>query len=369
MTSPATPRIVVNASAAFEFLMSLATLSDPSAWESFEVGPGWLAATERRAGSNLMARVRNYSGNERHLWLNLLGLAARLPIPRSVDALIGELRAMDPLELCRHLTGYFGTHVARGPHAPLQSSIGADRLGRAIEGDAEAVAQVVKFAPLPFPAAILSEERHETKQRLLDIVQAWAADVWPMDAALVMPVLERDAVEKELLLGHLSFDRFVEVATRGIRWPSPPPGVEVVLMAPTYVNRPWVSHAAIPGTLIIVYPVADAHLGLDKDVPTRRLARLSAAHHARYRLDILRALAGHERTLEELGNLVGATVDVLLADLVALRTAGLIMANAETRTYSLHSESVPDLGQLLGVVFDLLDGDHGRPTDEVIRLS
>ena len=111
-----------------------------------------------------------------------------------------------------------------------------------------------------------------------------------------MPIIERDAEAKRELQRELPLDRFVTTATNGVEF-APRPGVDRVVMVPSFVNRPLVTYNELGETLLIIYPVADESVSADADAPPLRLVRLSKALGDEKRLRILRALADGEKSL------------------------------------------------------------------------
>jgi DNA-binding transcriptional ArsR family regulator len=171
--------------------------------------------------------------------------------------------------------------------------------------------------------------------------------VWPGEIGH-LEVIDRDAEGKRRLSRSLSFGRFMVRATGGIYLRHLPAGIDTVVLAPSYVSRPWVNSTMANGALVIVAPVSDASLGPAESLPQRRYARLANAYRARHRLELMRALAQGEKTLAELAAGLDVPAGRLRRDLLSLRTAGLVQLSGETHRFRMSSGSVSDLGQLLG---------------------
>lgn len=339
-------RVIIDDSPAFEFLMTLAAISHTSAFEVLEVGKSWLRSMERRAGDGLVGRARELSGNDRHIWIELLSFAATTPPPRDAGALIEHLRAADPREIGRRMAGYYDPDV--------RQVIRPDLIERALDNDSDAQVQLLRTESLSFARSLIGPSAAATATRLFEVLEEWAERVWPIHSALTMPILARDTAEKRALTLGLPFDRLMTMATRGVRWPTLPSDVHTVVLTPSYVMRPWVANAVAHGTMVVVYPASDAALGLPMDLPTRGLARLSAAYRATSRSGIFRELSEEDWTLTELADRLNVSSDSLLQDLLKLRAAGWVTVNADTHRYELHAEELKDLGQLLNVSVGLL---------------
>jgi hypothetical protein len=162
-----------------------------------------------------------------------------------------------------------------------------------------------------------------------------------------MDIVGRDGTTKQAQAARRPFDTFMVGATRGIRFPQLPAAIHTVLVAPSFVSRPWVNSAMTDGRLIVIVPVADESLG--DAATTTRLHRLSRAYRARYRLDLLRVLGDGPRSLTELTDALGVGSGQLRRDLLRLRSAGLVQLNAADHRFSLRGEPVSDFGRLLDV--------------------
>jgi len=340
----AQPTVVIDPAPAYELLMSLATHSQVSDMDTYEIGSEWLGAAAERAGDELLGRLRSFANESSDLWIHLAALAYETPAPRDVATFVAHLRETDADEIRLHMVGYYSRETRRmTPPEVIRAAVGGDR--SAIE----------EFLRTSYPEwepwqAFL--RRHletgsaETKMQLLEIVEAWAASVWAPEASAIMAVLERDADEKRALLKDLPFERFIETATNGVEWVGRP-GIRRVVMVPTYVYRPWVSNTELGDTQILIYPVSDESVSAETDAPPLRLVRLSKALADEKRLRILRTLAEGDRTLMELAELFGVPKTTMHHHMITLRSAGLVSVGAGTKNYRLRHETLPDVGALL----------------------
>jgi DNA-binding transcriptional ArsR family regulator len=181
---------------------------------------------------------------------------------------------------------------------------------------------------------------------MIEVLEAWAERVWKPESLTILPILERDAEAKRELQRELPLDRFVTTATNGVEF-SPRPGVERVVMIPSFLQRPLVGHVEFGDALIIVFPVADESVSAESDAPPLRLVRLSKALGDEKRLRILRTLADGEKTLMELADTFGVAKTTMHHHMIILRTAGLVSVTVGQKRYRLRTETVPDVGALL----------------------
>jgi DNA-binding transcriptional ArsR family regulator len=194
---------------------------------------------------------------------------------------------------------------------------------------------------------VLEVDIEEFKAELIAVIEAWAERVWKPESLTIMPILERDADAKRDLQRELPLDQFVTTATNGVEF-APRPGVDRVIMVPSFVNRPLVTYNEIGEVLLIIYPVADESVSADADAPPLRLVRLSKALGDEKRLRILRTLADGEKSLMELADMFGVPKTSMHHHMIVLRSAGLVAVGVGQKRYRLRSETVPDLGALLG---------------------
>jgi hypothetical protein len=344
VVSEPSPRFAVEALPASEFLISLATMTDASALDALEVGPSWIAATERLAGSSLLASARTFCGESKYPWIKLLHFAVS-KAGGDIRSMIDFLEQADPRLTLRHVIGYYDPVIrARLPVAVLDA---------ALNGDPSAVAVIGATSDLSWPRSLVERPAHESVACLVEILRGWHARVWTSIEAVTMPALARDVNDKGLRWEASRPEAFIAQATQGVTWSSFAQGTSWVILVPTYVGRPWVAHTEALGTTIIVYPVADSSLGPKRDVEVRRLGRLSVAMRAPNREAILRELWRRPLTLQELTSCVGCPSDSLLQTLLSMRAAGFVTVDAVTHRYALNNGELNDLGGLVGAYLEV----------------
>ena len=339
------PPVSIETGAAYEMLMSLVTISETANHEVAEVGPEWLAATQKRAGTALMKRLADFTQGSGDAFVHLIPLVYDSPAPRDVDTFLDHLAATDTDELVRQLLGYYDYHVQR--------TTSPQSLRAAVEGDAQAISEVLSACEgwpewHPFVERLLGLGSRRAKSELLGLLGDWRARVWQAEEERLLPILKRDAEAKRLLARELPFERFVEVTTNGVRYVARP-DVERLVLIPSYVNRPWVSFAEQRGAMILIYPVADESVSADADAPPLRLVRLTKALADEKRLRILRALAEKPSSLMELAEQFEVPKTSMHHHMVQLRSAGLVSVSAGTKDkeYRLRNDVLPGLAAML----------------------
>lgn len=337
------PSVTIEVSPAYELLLSVVTVTEPTD-DTYEVGPEWIAEMRARAGEDLLRRVDAAAQHDPDTFIHLFGLAYDTPAPRDVPAFLAHLRAADPGEVKLHLVKYYARETRRcTPPDVIRNAVGGD------------VAAQREFLQTCHPEwepwtdylrAVLDADGEHLKTELADVLEEWAERVWKPESLTILPILERDAEAKRDMLRAMSLDEFVETATNGVEWVTRP-GIEQVVMTPSFVNRPLVSFTEVGEVQIIAYPVADESVAADLDTPPLRLVRLSKALGDEKRLRILRALADGEKSLMELADMFGLAKTTMHHHMIVLRSAGLVSVGVGSKRYRLRHETVPDVGALL----------------------
>ena len=338
------PALTIEAAPAYEFLMSLGTVTDDDQKDTVDIGPEWIADARRRAGPELLARVNTAAHGEPDSWIHLVGLAFGAPAPHDVASFIDHLRNTDPDEIRLHLVTYYDRETRR--------LTPPDVICRAVAGDADAQRDFLRSNHPEvehwqnYLKGVLGDDAATFKAELIDILEAWAESVFAPEEATIMPILQRDVEAKRELAKTLPLDAFIKTATNGVEF-GPRPGNERVALVATFVNRPLVSHVEVGETLVVVYPVADESVAAESDAPPLRLVRLAKALADEKRLRILRALADGEKSLMELAEQFGVPKTTMHHHMIVLRSAGLVAVAIGSKRYRLREETVPDLDELL----------------------
>jgi DNA-binding transcriptional ArsR family regulator len=338
------PALTIEVSPAYELLQSLVTALDSGESDTYEIGPEWIAEARRRAGDDLLERIAAVSQGDSDTFIHLVGLAYDTPAPRDIPAFLDHLGQTDADEIRLHLVQFYARDTRRStPPAVIRAAIG---------GDEDAKLEFLRTSHpdwepwTNYLRGILDADGEALKSELIEVIGLWAERVFKPESLTIMPIIERDAEAKRDLMRDLPLDRFVTTATNGVEF-APRPGIDRVVMIPSFVNRPLVSYLEFGETMLIIYPVADESLSADSDTPPLRLVRLSKALGDEKRLRILRALADGEKSLMELAEMFGLAKTTMHHHMIVLRSAGLISVGVGSKRYRLRHETVPDVGALL----------------------
>jgi DNA-binding transcriptional ArsR family regulator len=338
------PVVTIDVSPAYELLESLVTTFDTGESDTYEIGPEWISVARARAGDELLERIAAVSQGDSDTFIHLIGLAYDTPAPRDIPAFLRHLRQTDADEIRLHLVQFYARETRRmTPPAVIRA---------AIRGEEEAKREFLRTSHpdwepwTEYLRRILNADGEALKAELIDVLELWAERVWKPEALTITPILERDADAKRDLLRSLPLERFITTATNGVEF-APRPGIDQVVMIPSFVNRPLVSYLEFGEILLIVYPVADESVSADADAPPLRLVRLSKALGDEKRLRILRVLSEGEKTLMELADMFGVAKTTMHHHMIVLRSAGLVSVGVGQKRYRLRTETVPDVGALL----------------------
>ncbi len=338
------PLIVeIEASPAYEFLMTLCAYCDAERYATYDVGIEWFDDVRKKASPDLLATVEQFSFHSHEIWEHMLGLVYDCPTPRDVPTLIALIEATDPLELRLHMLGYYVRQHRRAtsPEVILQAA----------QGDTDAQKRLLKTS---FPDDtswqrtlrwLLSLEPAATKSLLLDIFHGWYEEVFREQEQQILPILARDVEAKLALKPTVSPEQLIEIATG---WEYvPEPGIQRIVLIPSYIMRPWIADAERYDTRIFCYPVADESIASDDHAPPVRLVKLAKALADERRLRILKKLATGSYTLQEIAEDFGVAKTTMHHHLITLRSAGLVRMRMSDKRWSLRQDMVDNLGELL----------------------
>jgi DNA-binding transcriptional ArsR family regulator len=288
---------------------------------------------ELRHGPAFELLVALYAGEERELWLHLLGLALELEAA-SAGEWIGLVGTVEADELRRHVLGLY---------VPAWREVaGADTIERAAAGHASAAAALLANERYYAGNAVasLSEllplNAAATRERILSGLRAGLATFAPREAA-VTAVLAADVESKRRWSGYELIDR----AAGGYRYETEP-DFERVVLVPQIAARPWLLLCQHRTTRLICYPAA-VQGGED------RLVAIGRALGDEKRLAILKRLREGDATLGELAAEIGLAKSTTHHHLGQLRSAGLIAlaGNAQGYRYTLAAAGFAEAETLL----------------------
>lgn len=285
-------------------LLLLVVASGMDDTEEFEVGAERIAALVEAADPRTRELLGWIAACDEKLAVNLLALLLPAGLSADVDELLERLRAIDPDELVELLA-----------HD---------------DGASKALAEL---------------EPSDVRDRLVELLETWAE----LGRELVEEGLEamrRDAAARQRRAGEATADELVEEATNGVVL-SRHPGLERVVLLPSYVFRPWVLLTEHAGVRIICYPVADEFVEHGSAAPPPRLVKLFKALGDEGRLRLLRRLSSGPASLTEAAELLDVAKSTAHHHLAILRQAGLVLVDPDDGTYTLRQQLVSDAAELL----------------------
>jgi len=338
------PLVQIDPAPAYELLQAIVTVLDTDDDDTYDVGPDWLAEVRARAGDDLLAEIRRVSFDTPDVFTNLTGLAYETPAPRDVPTFLEHLRATEPIEFTLHLVEYYTREARRmTPLSVMRAAVAGDPGAR----DEFLRTSHPEYEPWThFLSSVLNADAAELKGAIIEVLTAFHDRVWKAEALTIKPIIDRDVVEKRSMLAEMPVEDFVRTATNGVEF-APRPGIEQVVMIPSFIRRPLVAYYEYSGVQLIIYPLADESVAATTDEPPRRLVRLSKALGDEKRLRILRALADGEKTLMELAEMFGVAKTTMHHHMIILRSAGLVSVGVGQKRYRLRQEALPDVGGLL----------------------
>jgi hypothetical protein len=231
----AEPLVQIDPGPAYELLQGIVTVVDSDDDDTYDVGAEWLAEMRARIGDDLLSEIRRVSFDNPDVFTNLTGLAYETPAPRDVPAFLEHLRATDALEVKLHLVEFYTREARR--MTPLSV------MRAAVAGDPDARDEFLRtshpeYEPWThFLGSVLQADAEELKRSLLDVLTAFHDRAWKAEALTIQPIVERDAAAKRAMLAELPLEDFVRTATNGVEF-APRPGIERVVMIPSFVRRP-----------------------------------------------------------------------------------------------------------------------------------
>jgi DNA-binding transcriptional ArsR family regulator len=344
----------------FEMLSALWAFLDDENRPVYETSADWLRRVDRRLGTEAAA-IRRFAGGSLHFWDHVLGLAVEAGAPYDVPGLRRLIETMDGTELRHHLLGMHNGHVSRTADPELIRAVAA--------GDAVAQRTFRRGTlsdDAPWQKAvrhILRVDGERLREELLHVLQRWHDVGFGPEEEEIHSILERELARVKATgrgeKRHVLLDR----VTDNMRW-AIDASQRDVLLAPSYVARPFIYYVEHRGTTLILFPVSDDSISGDGFGPSARLVQLAKALGDEGRVRVLHALRERDMTTSELVELLGVPRTTLWHHVLILRGAGLIRPTGKgpaQRTFGLREEALSELS-------DLLDGFvAGQPPARVAR--
>ena len=333
--------VEIDASEAAELLLSVATVLVEEEQDTYELGADRIKEIRAATQPELLGSAAELLPDKTAALL--LGLVYTTPKPRTAAAFIEHLAATDPIELRLHLLGYY----VRSHHVTEQTTI-----RRAAEGDAEAIAELVKAASEYVDAdkcatleRIVLGDPVEGKRALVDLLSAWNKQVLPLMTSGDRTLAERDAEAKRKLVRSLPPEQVVERLAPGIQW-VPGPDVDRVVLFAAFSARPWVYMSEYKRVKIFCYPITLDRASTAPDDPAA-LVRIYKALGDESRLKLLKRLQAGPMSLAEATQEVGLAKSTTHHHLAILRQAGFVLIREDDDTYRLRPDLRPEPGALL----------------------
>jgi DNA-binding transcriptional ArsR family regulator len=335
--------VSVDVRPSFEFLVSLAALGSPEEWETFDAGSAWFQQAEAAMSSEFADAWGQLGKRAGHVWLNLLPVAHEVAAAHSAAGIVSHLRGLSPVELRRHMLGYYLPPEAIG--------VDLQQIDQAATGDAAAVAALLRNrkyfgGDADRLSSLLALDPRTTKALAMRVMNTWLGTFFKEHERTVLPALQRDGAAKERLLETTSPERAIELATGIVS--SPMPGIHHITLAPQFAYRPWNLFVQRGDHAIWCYPLSDESLEQEGDAPPRQLVRLVKALADEKRLRILRELSSKDATLQDLTEALGMPKSTVHHHLLALRAAGLVKMVTDGEVhYILRREALSEPSGLL----------------------
>jgi DNA-binding transcriptional ArsR family regulator len=327
---------------AVDLLMSVLATVDKPAQRALDAR-GTFRKRAAALDGGFLGRLDHYG---RETWINLLGLPLDLPEARTGAGFVAAVRAIDPEELVRYLSGYFRRVYRRETPAAVMDA--------AIAGDAAARREFrrTSFPDIPYLRDtlryLLSKDPTAIQDEFCGLVERWHADVYGPTEADFVASAERSAVAFRRTTDALAVEQVVETAASGLTF-VPEPGQTSVTLALSLAVRPlWaVTDHRNANIFAFSAPLPDG----ERAAPPARLVALGRAIGDETRLRILRELATRPATPPDLADRLGMPRTTLLHHLRILRDADLIAVqvhDAAYHQYHVRDEHFGEIERLLG---------------------
>jgi DNA-binding transcriptional ArsR family regulator len=333
-------RVDVDSSPVYELLLQVAAFTGQEELGTYDVGHRW-GVTQRARCSTRVRRALDRLGGPYAFWDQLLGYQAA-ERAESVRAFVELIAQADPIEMHLHMLGFYSDWLAPELRAAIHAAATGSRKARAavlqgMDGDPPARrAAMVRLLTTPAPVV---------KDLILESLTGWYERIFVKEEAIVVPLLADDARARGTLMT-TDPERLILIAT-GVRYASKP-DVDMVLLIPTLIMRPWLAVVDYRRTRIYCYPILDDPGPADSVPPA--LLRMYEALADPARLRILKALGNESLSVDQLCAKLSERPEAVRAHLARLRVGRLVQLNCgETTptTYERRTDLMRAIGQPL----------------------
>lgn len=339
-------------SSAVELLMSILAMGDLEGTtkdvNTYDVGKERLEELRSKASERLLEDIEELFGGPGTLGVTcgkllayLVGSVLDSGPEYDVDTFISDLERSEPVDVLLALVGY---------HSRAHQTVSSEVVRRAVQGDPDAQAEFVGDARAKWGQSddlvlalehVLKQPPDVVQRGLVDVLRRWDKEVFSHFRDEALPVMERDCKAKLKMSEDISLERTIELATNGIQFVAEP-WIRRVVLAPTFILRPWVLVTEYRDVSIYIFPVSDDSVGVDESVPPPALVKLHKALGDANRLRLLKRLAAGPMTLKEATDLLGSAKSTAYHHLAILRQAGLVwVRESEDKTYTLREDLIP----------------------------
>jgi DNA-binding transcriptional ArsR family regulator len=331
-------RVDVDASPIYELLLQMTVFTGFENLETFDIGRDWADTQRQRCSPHLLEALDRLGGPFASLD-QLMGIQTSQPSP-SVPAFLRRLEQLPPHELVLHMTGFYSELHAEDVETTIMAAVSGSRKARPAAARALAGDMLERQESI---AKLLAVPAGDLKELTLEVISEWYERVFASDEPAARNLLAADARAKHTLIG-TDPERLILIAT-GIKF-----GIKdrfkKVLLIPTLVMRPWVGVVNYKRLRIYAYPVVEDPTSIE--TARRGLARTYQALGDEARLRILKLLADHALTLEELCRRLEQPEPVVRAHIAVLRAGRIVQINCdEQMTYQLRGDIMRVIGQPL----------------------
>ena len=327
-TNVARLRVEVEASPAYEFLVSLHAFTEGYP----RLNP---PQSQPRPGPRL-ASALDRLGMQGSLWNHLLGVAVESR-SKSVISLLERLKSLDPFELILNFLGYYQRSSQEVTPEVISAALGGDRHAR----ERAAARLTLDYdEERPTLCRVLSVPAVSLAPLILDTLTRWYEEVFRGDEDTLGRTLVEDAQAKRMLV-NTSPQRFIRMVT-GIDY-IPAQRIRTVVLIPSLVSWPLQLRVDHKATTIFAYAVApESPDGVPQHPdPAPPLVKVFGALADGTRLRIVQELAAQTRSVEELSQILQLPMNAVRYQLALLRSAGLLHVRLGYHLfYSLRPEAV-----------------------------